>query len=164
MDTEMLNKLNNLAEASASSCGLKIFDVETHLSGKLQMVKITIDREEGSVGIDDCEHVSRDLSARLDAEDFIRHAFNLEVSSPGLERPLRSREDYLRFKGKAARLVLGDGGLDAGTVLEGHLAGMGKDTVLLDVDGKEYRVELARIKHANLVYENLERKRRNDVE
>ena len=70
---------------------------------------MTASRRAGKVGLDDCERVSRDVSAALDVADIIPHAYQLEVSSPGLDRPLRRERDFARFVGESARIRLVDG-------------------------------------------------------
>src|SRR5690242_11470811 len=72
-------------------------------AGKMQADRI------GPVGLDDCERVSRDVSAALDVADLVPHAYQLEVSSPGLDRPLRRERDFARFVGESARIRLIDG-------------------------------------------------------
>jgi len=67
------------------------------------ILRLFIDRE-GGVTIDDCSKVSRQMSAMLDVEDFIPHAYNLEVSSPGLDRPLNTHDDYDRFVGERIKI------------------------------------------------------------
>ena len=65
-----------------------------------------MERPDQSIGIEDCQRVSQDLSAILDVEDSLDNAYTLEVSSPGLERPLRGPADYERFAGRAAKIVV----------------------------------------------------------
>ena len=101
--------------------------------------------------IADCESVSRQLSAQLDVEDLVPHAFELEVSSPGVERPLRGAGDYERFKGEAARIILGPGGPDAGQVLEGDLDGADGEVVKIKVGDEVKAVPLDRVKKAHLL-------------
>src|SRR5262245_43958394 len=103
------------------------------------VLRIQIDRPgpassaEESVGIDDCAHVSRDLSALLDVEDVVPTAYTLEVSSPGLDRPLRHAGDYARFAGRRAALVLREA-VDRQTFLRGTLAGIDAGCVLIDAE------------------------------
>jgi ribosome maturation factor RimP len=93
-----------LAQAVANELGLELFDLEYDPQGGL--MRIFIDRPAGDVSIDDCGDVSGRLAAALDAGDLIPHAYRLEVSSPGLDRPLRGADDYRRFKGRLARFHL----------------------------------------------------------
>lgn len=88
-----------LAERVAAREGCELVHVEyVHQSGRW-ILRLYIDRPDG-VDIDNCTAVSRQMSAVLDVEDFIPHAYHLEVSSPGLDRPLRKSEDYRRFAGE----------------------------------------------------------------
>ena len=85
--------------------------------GEGWVLRIFIDSETG-VSLDHCSNVSRELGRYLDVEDFIDHAYYLEVSSPGLERPLRSTEEFRRFCGKKAKVKLHDA-IDGEKVFEG---------------------------------------------
>jgi len=102
--TEIETKVWKLAEPLAQARGLEVFLVEFKPGGRL--LRVYLDRKLGSVGLDDCQAVSEKLSEILDQEDIIPHAYRLEVSSPGWDRPLRGQEDYLRFRGEMARLWL----------------------------------------------------------
>jgi len=153
MNADVVDRLKELAESASAEYGLELFGLETSFAGKNWKVVVTLDRLEGSVGLEDCERVSRRLSAMLDVEDLIHHPYRLEVSSPGLERPLRNGKDYVRFKGSEARLLLGPGGPDAGAVLEGTIAGFDAGKVLMKIKGEERGVALERIKSANLTFD-----------
>ncbi len=148
-----------VAERVASSYGLEIFDVQYKREGQGWVVRVQIDRPgpaasaEESVSIDDCATLSRELSAILDVEDFIPAAYTLEVSSPGLDRPLRNADDYRRFSGRYAKLVTREP-IDGQTFLRGRLAGLEGGDILLDgEDHKRHRVPLGAITRANLEVE-----------
>lgn len=85
--------------------GLELVEVQFRREGRGWVLRLFIDSEDG-VTIDDCAGVSREISAWLDVEDLIDHPYNLEVSSPGLERPLKKPGDYERFSGRKARIKL----------------------------------------------------------
>lgn len=97
-------KIHELAESTADQYGVQVVDVE--LAGNLRkpIVKVFIDKENG-VTLEDCEKFSRALSAVLDMEDPIRTPYTLEVSSPGLDRPLKGMKDFQRNTGKLVRLI-----------------------------------------------------------
>ena len=107
---------------------------------------------DGGVTVDDCADVSRAVSAVLDVEDPIAGAYRLEVSSPGLDRPLIKPADYARFKGFAARAELGRP-LDGRKRFQGRIAGLEADAVVLrdEESGAEYRLPLAEITSAKLL-------------
>jgi len=105
----------------------------------------------------DCERVSRDVSAALDVADLIPHAYELEVSSPGLDRPLRRLQDFSRFTGREARIRMTEG-VDGRRNFSGRLAGVeaapakGLDgLVVIECDGRTYHLPVGDIAKANLV-------------
>jgi len=152
-NTAWLDRLAEIAAEIARANGVELFDLEHRPSGKRWWFRVTLDRPDVPVTLADCEAVSRDLSARLDVEDLIPHAYELEVSSPGLERPLRRAADYVRFAGQPAKLVLLADGESAGESLECVLKGAEGDDVVVESGSRERRIPLARVKKANLVFQ-----------
>jgi ribosome maturation factor RimP len=116
------------------------------------------ERPEEAVGIEDCQRVSQDLSAVLDveAEDLgdaaLDRNYTLEVSSPGLDRPLRHEADYRRFAGRLAKLVTTEP-LNGQSAFSGRIAGLENGEVVLEEGRKTHRVPLARIKRGHLAVE-----------
>ena len=94
----VIDKVATLAEPIVQEMGLELFDVEYVKEGDNWYLRISIDKETG-VDLDDCTRVSLALSDILDAKDLISQSYLLEVSSPGLERPLRDRSDFLKYQG-----------------------------------------------------------------
>jgi ribosome maturation factor RimP len=103
-----------------------------------------------TVGLDDCERVSRDVSAALDVADLIPHAYQLEVSSPGLDRPLRRERDFARFVGESARIRLIDG-VEGRRNFLGTLRAANDGRVEIACDGRSYTIPIDDIQKANLV-------------
>jgi ribosome maturation factor RimP len=156
---DVVGQVRALASRVAGSLGLEIFDVQYRREAAGMVVRVQIDRPgpaataEESVSVEDCARVSRDLSAVLDVDDVVPTAYTLEVSSPGLDRPLRHADDYRRFTGRRAKLVLREK-VDGQTFLRGALAGVDGDAVLIDgEDRKRHRVPLGAITRANLEVE-----------
>lgn len=116
------------------------------------LLRIYIDRPDG-IGLDDCEAVSREVGALLDVHDPIKGAYTLEVSSPGLDRPLFTAEHFRRFAGRRARVAL-EAPLDGRRRFDGSILGVEEDAVRFEQDGQEVRLPLADIRKANLVYES----------
>ncbi|MBW1636724.1 MAG: ribosome maturation factor RimP [Deltaproteobacteria bacterium] len=98
---------------------LQLFDIQFRREGHGWVLRVYIDSAEG-VALDQCSGVSRELSHYLDVEDLIGHAYHLEVSSPGLERPLRSVADFCRFTGEKARVKL-SAAIDDEKIFEGTI-------------------------------------------
>src|SRR5581483_1238585 len=102
---EAVEKVEEIAERVARPEGIEVVEVELKGSGRNQLLRIFIDKPEG-VTHADCEFVSQQVGTILDVEDPIPGSYNLEVSSPGVERKLRKWEDWPRFAGKKAKVVL----------------------------------------------------------
>jgi ribosome maturation factor RimP len=137
--------LNALLERTLPALGYELVDVE--LSPKGRLVRIFIDRPEG-VGVEDCAKVSRHLTRLFAVEnvDFDR----LEVSSPGLDRPLRKAADYVRFAGQEAKLTLCEP-VDGARRLKGILRGLEGDAALVETDAGVRAIPLGGIEKARLV-------------
>ena len=158
-EADVVEQVRNLAERVAGSLGLDIFDVQFRREAGGMVLRIRVDRPgpsakaEDSVSVDDCARVSRDLSAMLDVEDVVPTAYTLEVSSPGLDRPLRHADDYRRFAGRRAKLVMREA-IDGQTFFKGTLGGVdGRDVLIDGDDGRRHRVPLGVITRANLEVE-----------
>ncbi len=112
------------------------------------VLRFFIDKE-GGVGVDDCAKVSREISAYLEVEDLIGHAYHLEVSSPGLERPLKKKEDYNRFIDRRVRIKLRQP-VGEQRVLIGTLCGLEGDTVVLALEEEKVYIDMENISKARL--------------
>jgi ribosome maturation factor RimP len=102
---ELISKIAAIAEQAAAPAGIEIVEVELNGSGRSHLLRIYIDKPEG-VSHGDCEVVSRAVSDALDVEDPIPGTYELEVSSPGVERKLGKWQDWQRFAGKKVKVVL----------------------------------------------------------
>lgn len=101
---DLLPRLEPLARRAAEGEGLQVEWIELKRQGGSWVFRVFIDRLDGSVGLSDCERVGDRLGLLLDVEDPIESAYTLEVSTPGLDRPLHGEKDYVRFAGRVARL------------------------------------------------------------
>jgi ribosome maturation factor RimP len=154
-----VSQVRSIAHRVATSYGLEIFDVSFRREGPGMVLRVQIDRPgpaataEESVSVADCANVSRDLSAILDVDDVVAAAYTLEVSSPGLDRPLTRPDDYERFAGRFAKLVLREP-VDGQKYFKGRLGGIDSGHVLIDgEDQRTHRVPLDIIARANLEVE-----------
>jgi ribosome maturation factor RimP len=152
----VIEAIRAAAARVAAGYGLEIFDLQFRREAPGMVLRVQIDRPgpaataEESVSVEDCANVSRDLSAILDVDDVVPMAYTLEVSSPGLDRPLRNAKDYARFAGRRARIVTREK-VDGQTFFKGSLAGTDGDAVLLDgEDRKRHRLPLSVITRGNL--------------
>jgi ribosome maturation factor RimP len=156
---DIVEQVRRLAAHAAGDYGLDIFGVQFRREASGMVLRVQLDRPgpaataEESVSVDDCARVSRDLSALLDVDDVVPGAYTLEVSSPGLDRPLRHAEDYRRFAGRRAKVVLREA-VDGQKFFRGVLGGVDGPDVLIDgEDGKRHRVPVDVITRANLEVE-----------
>jgi ribosome maturation factor RimP len=152
MEEEVTNKITGLAESVASGYGVRVVDVELAGSLRKPTVRVFIDKEEG-VTLEDCEKVSRALSAVFDVEDPIHTPYVLEVSSPGMDRPLKRLRDFDENVGKLARVVTTER-IDEQNFFIGRITSVenGDITLLLEGD-KEIKVPFERISKARLEIE-----------
>lgn len=165
-DHERISRIREAAERVAGSYELEIFDVQLRRESIGNVLRVIIDRPdrgvvetpEEAVGIEDCQRVSQDLSALLDVEEeelgaeALAQQYTLEVSSPGLDRPLRHEADYRRFAGRLAKVVT-TAPLDGQSAFAGRLRGVEDGQVVLEEGRRTHRVPLERIKRAQLAVE-----------
>src|SRR5215208_1375926 len=158
-EATVVEAVRTLASRVAAGYGLEIFDVQFRREAPGMVLRVQIDRPgpaataEDCVSVEDCAKVSRDLSAILDVDDVVPIAYTLEVSSPGLDRPLRQPDDYRRFAGRRAKIVMRER-VDGQGFFRGTLGGVDGGDVLIDAeDGKTHRVPIAVITRANLEVE-----------
>jgi ribosome maturation factor RimP len=151
-----LERIREIAARVAAAYGLEIFDILMRREGKQQVLRVVVDRPgpaakpEESVSIADCEKVSHELGTILDVEDLVPASYTLEVSSPGLDRPLRRAEDYARFAGRMAKIVTSEP-VNRQTAFRGRLRGLEGDVVLFESEGgKSIRLPLKLISRARL--------------
>lgn len=135
--TNQLTRIRELIQPTLNFLGYELYDLALTGTGGHQTLGVRIDRPEG-VTLADCERVSKSLSALLDQDDPLPTRYDLEVSSPGAERPLRNLDEYRRFIGRRAnvRYRVGDGE----QVAEGRLTAVSDRMIELQLgDGKHLR-------------------------
>ncbi|MDX9740252.1 MAG: ribosome maturation factor RimP [Gammaproteobacteria bacterium] len=145
------NGLRALLEPTVNMLGCELVAIEHVMrgGGGGQLLRIYIDREEG-VTVSDCERVSHQVSGVLDVEDVISGSYVLEVSSPGLDRPLGTARDFERFSGHNVRLRT-DGPINGQRNFKGLLRGLRGSDVVLEMEGQEVALPLDRIEKARLI-------------
>ena len=145
------DELRDLLEPSIERLGYELSDLEVRLGGRNGVVRIFIDHPDG-ITLDDCERVSRAMSALLDIEDPLPGHYNLEVSSPGLDRKLTKIEHFQRFTGETIkvqmRFPVGGRKRFRGTLLSSN-----DENIVVEVDGESHSLPMATIDTARLVPE-----------
>lgn len=149
---EIVERVRTLSEPILADRGLTLVEVEFRREAQGWILRLYMDRP-GGVTLQDCQRISEELGDHLDVEDFIGHPYHLEVSSPGLDRPLTRDADFVGFAGKAARITTREP-LEGQRNFHGRLAGLAEGTVLLDLlDGRRVRIPLSLIAKARLEIE-----------
>jgi len=142
-------KLQDLLQGSVEDLGCELWGIECQRVGRYLTVRLFIDKE-GGVTVDDCADVSRQVSAVLDVEDPIADKYNLEVSSPGLDRPLFTLVQYTRYVGQEIVVHLRIPVADR-RKWQGELAKIENDMITLIVDKQEQVLAFGNIQKANVV-------------
>jgi ribosome maturation factor RimP len=142
-------KLNELLKPLVEDLGYEFVGLEYNSNPKHALLRVYIDREAG-VGIEDCEIVSREAAALLDVEDPIKSHYNLEISSPGLDRPLFTLAHYLEFTGQVAQVNL-FAPLDGRRKFSGPIMGADENGVTINQDGRDVTLNFDNIAKAKLV-------------
>jgi ribosome maturation factor RimP len=149
MSPDVAHKIHALVAPAVESAGYELVEAQWKREPSGWVVRLLIDAPSG-VGHHDCERVSREVSTLLDVHDVIPYAYNLEVSSPGLDRPLFTTAHFRRFLGKRvkARLKLG---VDGRRNYTGTIVDADESKFVLEVDGVEHALPLADLDRAQLV-------------
>ena len=152
--SEAAEQIRQILDPILLSMGLDLWDLEFQKQGPKWLLRVYIDREiGGGVTLQDCETVSRDLSAALDVEDIIPHAFTLEVSSPGLDRMLSKPEHFIRFAGSAVKIKTYQP-VNGEKVFRGKLLGMADSVVTIELEaGTVLEIPMTNITKASLEVE-----------
>jgi ribosome maturation factor RimP len=142
-------ELQRLLEPTIENMGYELIDLELNLGGKSGIVRIFIDHPDG-IGLDDCEKVSRVISALLDVEDPLPGHYNLEVSSPGLDRKLTKTEHFQRFTGETVKVRMRFP-VEGRKRFRGTLVASDDENIVVEVDGESHTLPRATIDTARLV-------------
>jgi ribosome maturation factor RimP len=150
-ENEITKKIESVLDPILADESIELVDLEFKPAGKRWMLRIFIDKE-GGVTIAHCEKVNRELGRILDVEDFIDHPYTLEVSSPGLTRPLKKMEDFARHRGKLCKIVTKER-IEDKTEFKGKIVDVSDDKV--EIKGKidVFTIPICAIKKANLEFE-----------
>ncbi|MEA3404147.1 MAG: ribosome maturation factor RimP [Pseudomonadota bacterium] len=144
-------KLEDLFKPAIESMGFELWAIEYMAAGRHSTLRVFVDKL-GGINVDDCAAISRQLSAIMDVEDPISDRYMLEVSSPGLDRPLIKPEHFKRYEGKSVRVraaiaILGR------KKINGKLVKVTDEQIEVEVEGEIYEIPFDLIDKANLVVE-----------
>jgi ribosome maturation factor RimP len=148
----LLEQVIQTAEPILSSQGIELVDLEYQREAQGWVLRLYIDRE-GGITLEDCTQVNRELGTVLEVKDLIPNSYTLEVSSPGLTRPLKKPADFNKYRLQKVK-VKTVGPIGGRRNFKGILLGFIEDKVQLEVEKKIYEIPLQNIAKANLVFES----------
>ena len=141
--------LSELITPVVEALGCDLWGIEYLSQGRHTLVRIYIDKEDG-IGVEDCEKVSRQVSSLFDVEDPVAGQYTLEVSSPGMDRPLYTVEQYQRFVGEQVAIKLSRA-FEGRKKFSGQLVAVENDELVVQVDDEQYILPVELIDKANIV-------------
>jgi len=150
MDRQDNARVHELIEPLVADMGYELVEVALRHERIGLVLRVVIHRE-GGVGIDDCARVSREVGRLLEVEDPVPGAYHLEVSSPGLDRPLTTERDFARNLGMKARVTHAEA--DGTATVDGVISGVGAGNITLDTAAGPREIPLAAVRKAKLVIE-----------
>lgn len=142
----------DLAEPVAKGCGFYLYDVEYVKEGGMWFLRVYVDKEDGGISIDECEEFSRAFSDVLDEEEPIAQNYYLEVSSPGIERKLKTKEHFERYMGQTVDIGLYKA-VNGSKQLTGELSGYDGDKIKIRLDDEEIELDLSDTTMVHLHFE-----------
>ena len=148
----LLEQVYQTVEPILSSQGIELVDLEYQREAQGWVLRLYIDRE-GGITLEDCTQVNRELGTVLEVKDLIPNSYTLEVSSPGLTRPLKKPADFIKYRLQKVK-VKTVGPIEGRKNFKGILLGLIADKVQLEVEKKIYEIPLQNIAKANLVFES----------
>ncbi len=151
LSKEVVDRVKTLVEPILSSEGMELVDVEYRRESRGWILRLFIDKE-GGVTLDDCSRVSQEVGRNLDVEDLITTPYNLEVSSPGLNRSLKTVRDFMRYRNRRIMVKTFEP-VDNRRRFKGKLLGLVEDQIEMEIDTGIICIPLSNVAKANLEIE-----------
>jgi ribosome maturation factor RimP len=148
VDKEIVDRVRAIAEPIVSDEGMELVDVEYRRESKGWVLRLYLDKE-GGVTLDDCTRISQEVGRSLDVEDFIQIPYTLEVSSPGLFRPLKTEKDFMKYRHSLIKVKTLDP-IQNRRQFKGRLLGVSANRIEMEVEGGIFQIPLSNVAKANL--------------
>jgi ribosome maturation factor RimP len=145
---KILDRISGIAEPILSNEGMELVEIEYRRESKGWVLRLYIDKERG-VTLDDCTRISQEVGRSLDVEDFISTPYTLEVSSPGLARPLKKEKDFMKYRNHMVRVKTFDPIGDR-RQFKGNLLGVSENRIEIEIDREIFQIPLSNVAKANL--------------
>lgn len=147
---EIITELTAIIGDYLKNQGVDLVDLIYRYEGKNLFLRILVDNSRGGIALDDCVYLNKQISAMLDEKDIIKHRYILEISSPGLDRPLKNKDDFLRSLKKKVRFFFSEP-VNGKMELEGMVGEVTDDSVWVDIGGDALKIPLVKINRAKQV-------------
>lgn len=151
---ETINTLKNIIGDYLKNKGLELVDLVYRYEGRDVFLRILADRPTGGITIEECALINNEISEILDEKDILRERYILEVSSPGLGRPLKTKNDFLRCMNQELKFFLSEP-VNGKIELEGIICKVSEDTVYINIDANTVEIPLSKIKKAKQTLDNI---------
>jgi ribosome maturation factor RimP len=151
MSQEVVDRVRALVEPILLSEGMELVDIQYRREARGWVLRLFVDKE-GGVTLDDCSHVSQEVGRSLDVEDFISIPYNLEVSSPGLNRDLKTEKDFIRYRNRLVSVKTFEP-VEKRRHFKGRLLGVFDNQVEMEIDKEIIHIPLSNVAKAHLEIE-----------
>lgn len=148
MEKEIPDRVRGIAEPIVSDEGMELVEVEYRKESRGWVLRLYLDKE-GGVTLDDCTRISQEVGRSLDVEDFVQAPYTLEVSSPGLTRPLKTEKDFIKYRDSLIKVKTLDPVEDR-RQFRGRLLGVSDNQIEMAVEGRIFQIPLSNVAKANL--------------
>jgi ribosome maturation factor RimP len=148
VEREILDRVRAMVDPILLNEGMELVDIEYRRESKGWILRLYLDKE-GGVTLDDCTRVSQEVERSLDVEDFIQTPYTLEVSSPGLTRPLKTEKDFMKYCHRLIKVKTVDP-IENRRQFKGRLLGVSENRIEIEVDGGVFQIPLSNVAKANL--------------
>ena len=148
MEREIVDRVHAMVEPILLDERMELVNIEYRREMKGWVLRLTLDKE-GGVTLDDCTRISQEVGRSLDVEDFIQAPYTLEVSSPGLTRPLKSEKDFVKYLNSLIKVKTIDP-VENRRQFRGRLLGASENRIEMEVDGKIFQIPLSNVAKAHL--------------
>ena len=147
-EKEIVDQVHAVAEPILLDEGIELVDIEYRRESKGWVLRLILDKE-GGITLDDCTRISQEVGRSLDVEDFIEPPYTLEVSSPGLNRPLKTEKDFLKYVNSLIKVKTVDP-IEKRRQFKGRLLGISENHIKMEVDEKIFQIPLSNVAKAHL--------------
>ena len=148
MSREIEDRVRGIVDSILSNEGMELVEIEYRRESKGWVLRLYIDKA-GGVTLGDCTHISQEVGRSLDVEDFIAIPYTLEVSSPGLTRPLKKEKDFMKYRNQIIK-VKTINPIENRRQFKGKLLGISENRIEIEMDGGFFQIPLSNVAKANL--------------